>query len=110
VSGWRGAWVLWTAVTLLAIPASALLWFVGGTASCGEEVYDTPPGSAGDTLCQTLVEPVVPWLLLAVLPVVIVLGGGFVGIRRRNRRLFAAALTAPLVPVIGGVLATLVFM
>jgi hypothetical protein len=110
VSGWRGAWGLWAAVTLLAIPASAVFWFVGGMASCGEEVYDTPPGSTGDTLCQKLVEPVVPWLLLAALPFVIALAGGFVGIRRRNSRLFTAALTAPFVLVVVGVLATLVFM
>ena len=87
-----------------------MLWLVGGMASCGEEDYDTPPGSIGDTLCQTLVEPVVPWLLLAALPFVIALAGGFVGIRRRNRRLFAAALTAPFVLVVVGVLATLVFL
>jgi hypothetical protein len=104
------AWGLWGAATLLAIPCSVLLWFVGGMASCGEEVYDTPPGSAGDTMCQALVEPVVPWLLLAALPFAIVLAGGFVGIRRRNRRLFATALTAPFVLVVVGVLAALVFM
>ena len=95
---------------MLAIPASVLLWFVGGMASCGEEVYDTPPGSTGDTLCQTLVKPVAPWLLLAALPFAMVLVGGFVGIRRRNRRLFVAALTVPFVLVVIAVFATLAFM
>lgn len=110
VSGWRGAWGLWAAAMLLAIPASVLLWFVGGMASCGEEAYDTPLGSTGDTFCKTLVEPVVPWLVLAALPFVIVLAGGLVGIRRRSRRLFAAALAVPFVLVVVGVLAALVFM
>lgn len=95
---------------MLAIPASVLLWFVGGMASCGEEVYDTPPGSTGDTLCQTLVMPVAPWLLLAALPFAMVLAGGFVGIRRRNRRLFVAALTVPFVLVVIAVFAMLAFM
>jgi hypothetical protein len=110
VSGWRGAWGLWAAVTLLAIPASVVFWLVGGMASCGEEDYDTPPGSIGDTLCQTLVEPVVPWLLLAALPFVIALAGGFVGIRRRNTRLFAAALTVPFILIVVAVLAMLIVM
>ena len=101
---------LWAAVTLLAIPASVLLWLAGGMASCGEEVYDTPPGSTADTLCQTLVKPVAPWLLLAALPFAMVLAGGFVGIRRRNRRLYVAALTVPFVLVVIGILATLALM
>ncbi len=107
MSGWRGAWGLWAAVTLLAIPASALLWLVGGMASCGEEDYDTPPGSVGDSLCQTFVKPVIPWLLFAALPFGMVLVGGFIGIRRQNRRLFVAALTVPFVLVVIGVFATL---
>jgi hypothetical protein len=101
------AWGLWAAVTLMAIPASALLWFVGAMSSCGEEDYDTPSGSVGDRLCQTLVEPVVPWLVLAALPFVMVLVGGLIGIRRRNRRLFVAALTVPFVLVVIAVCATL---
>ena len=109
MSDLRGAWGLWAAVTLLAIPASVLLWFVGGMASCGEEEYNTPPGSAGDTLCQTLVKPLIPWLLFAALPFAMVLIGGFVGIRRRNSRLFVAALTVPFVLVAIAVFATLAF-
>jgi hypothetical protein len=84
----------------VAVPASALLWFVGGQAWCGEEVYNTPPGSTGDALCETLVDPVAPWLVLAALPLAIVLLGGFAGIRLGSRRLFLIALTAPFVVVL----------
>jgi len=107
VSGWRGAWGLWAVVTLMAIPASALLWLVGGMASCGEEDYDTPRGSMGDSLCQTFVKPVAPWLLLSTLPFAVVLVGGFIAIRRQNRRLFVAALTLPFALVVIGVFAAL---
>jgi hypothetical protein len=100
VKGSRAAWGVWAAVTLAAVPASALLWFVGGQAWCGEEVYDTPPGSTGDALCQTLVDPVVPWLVLAALPLAIVVLGGFAGIRLGSKRLFLIALTAPFVVVL----------
>jgi hypothetical protein len=63
------------------------------------EDYDTPPGSVGDTLCTALVEPIVPWALLASAPFLAALVGGFVGIRRRNRRLFVLARSAPFVVV-----------
>jgi hypothetical protein len=83
-----------------------LLWFLGGQASCGEEVYDTPPGSAGDTFCTVLVQPVVPWASLAALPFVLAAIGGFIGIRLRDRRLFLAALIAPFALVAFAVFAT----
>jgi hypothetical protein len=100
VKGSRAAWGLWAALTLAAVPASALLWFFGAQGLCGEEVYDTPPGSTGDALCQTLVEPVAPWLVLSALPLAIVLLGGFAGIRLGSSRLFLIALTAPFVVVL----------
>jgi hypothetical protein len=105
VKGSRAAWGLWAAVTLAAVPASALLWVVGGQVLCGEEDYDTPPGSTGDTLCRTLVDPVAPWLVLAALPFAIVLFGGFAGIHLGNKRLFLIALTAPFVVVVVAVFA-----
>lgn len=90
---------MWVAATVAAVPASVVLWFIGGYALCGMEVYDTPPGSAGDTLCSALVEPIVPWALLASTPLLAALVGGFIGIRLRNRDLFVLALSAPFVMV-----------
>jgi hypothetical protein len=62
---------------------------------CGEEVYDTPPGSIGDALCGALIEPVWPWALVASIPTLLALVGGFVGLRLRNPRLFRFSLLAP---------------
>jgi hypothetical protein len=98
---------LWIAVTLAAMPASFWLWFIGGTGMCGEEVYDTRPGSVGDTLCTALVEPVVPWASLAAVPVAIAAVGGFIGLRLGRRRFFYFALAAPFVLAFGGTLALL---
>ena len=78
-----------------AVPASAVLWFVGGEAWCGEETYNTPPGSAGDALCTTLVEPIFPWATLAAVPFLAAAIGGVIAIRRRRRGLFLAAVSAP---------------
>ena len=107
VTDWRKAWSLWLAATLAAVPASAVLWFIGGQGFCGEETYDTPPGSAGDTLCTTLVQPIVPWALLAAVPLLIAAVGGFTGIRLRRRRLFLLAVAAPFALVALGVFAVL---
>jgi hypothetical protein len=73
----------------------------------GEEVYDTPPGSVGDTLCNGLVEPVVPWASVAAIPVAVAAVGGFIGLRLGRRRLFYFALATPFVLVFGGTLAVL---
>ena len=93
--------------TLAAAAGSAFLWFVGGQGMCGEEVYDTPPGSAGDTLCQSLVGPVAPWAAIAALPLMLAAIGGLIAIGLESRRLFFVALVAPLLLVVVGVLATL---
>ena len=61
----------------------------------------------GDSLCHTFVKPVAPWLLLSTLPFAMVLVGGFIAIRRQNRRLFVAALTMPFALVVIGVFAAL---
>jgi hypothetical protein len=106
VTDWRRARAVWVIATLVAVPASAMLWFAGGYAFCGEEVYDTPPGSAGDTLCRALVEPIVPWALLASVPFFATFLGGFVGIRLRSRRLFVVALSAPFLVVVFALFAT----
>ena len=88
-------WVIWGVVTLLTVPISFLLWWVGGTARCGEEVYNTPPGSAGDSLCDARVEPVAPWAALAALPTLLAAAGGFAALRLGRRRLFVFSLIAP---------------
>ena len=80
---------------LFAVPASLVVWWIGGQAACGEETYDTPPGSFGDTLCRNLVEPVLPWAVLAALPLLTALVVGILGIRTESRRLLVVAVTAP---------------
>jgi hypothetical protein len=62
---------------------------------CGEEVYDTPPGSTGDALCRAFVEPVWPLALAASTPTLLALVGGFLGLRLRRPRLFRFSLVAP---------------
>jgi hypothetical protein len=103
----REAWIVWVVAALAAAPASVVLWFVGGQSWCGEEVYDTPSRSIGDTLCSTLVEPVVPWALVAALPFVFVVTGGLIALHRRDGRLFALAIALPFVFVAAAVLAAL---
>jgi hypothetical protein len=84
--------VLGTAATL---PVSFFVWWVWGMGLCGQEVYDTPPGSTGDALCGALVEPVWPWGLVASIPTLVALIGGFLGVRLRNQRVFRFSLLAP---------------
>ena len=107
MTGWWKAWALWLFAVLAAVPASAVLWFVGAGSWCGEETYDTPPGSAGDALCTRLVEPIVPWASLAAIPFLVVLIGGFVAIRRRRPGLFLFAVSAPFAFISFVVFATL---
>jgi hypothetical protein len=71
----RQSWALWIVVTSATVPASAWLWLIGGMSTCGEEVYDTPPGSVGDTLCSALVRPVAPWALIASIPTLLAADG-----------------------------------
>ena len=82
---------------MLTVPVSSFLWLVGGTAMCGEEVYITPPGSVGDSLCNALVEPIAPWAALALLPTLLAAAGGFAALRLDRRRLFLFSLIAPFV-------------
>ena len=107
VRDWRNAWAVWIVATVAAVPASAVLWFVGGMSFCGEEDYNTPPGSVGDTLCTTLVHPIIPWASLAAIPFLIAAVGGFVGIRQRKAGLFQLAVSAPFVVVVLAVFAVL---
>ena len=64
-------------------------------AACGEETYDTPPGTVGDSLCQTLVEPVVPWALLAAIPFLLSAAGGAWALREQDRRLLLVSTIVP---------------
>ena len=88
-------WAIWGVVTSLTVPVSFIVWWVGGTAMCGEEVYNTPPGSAGDSLCDALVEPVAPWAAVAALPTLLAAAVGFVALRFDRRRLLVFSLIAP---------------
>jgi hypothetical protein len=77
---------------------------------CGEEVYNTPPGSMGDALCTALIEPVWPWALVASTPTLLAVIGGFLGLRARNPRVFRFSLLAPwVIGVLGFLLAPAVF-
>lgn len=89
-------WVLWVFGTVATLPVSYVVWWFWGMGFCGEEVYDTPPGSTGDALCGALVKPVWPWALVASTPTLLTLVGGFVGLLRHDRLLFQFSLVAPL--------------
>jgi hypothetical protein len=94
-SGSARAWMSWVLCTAATLPVSYVLWWFWGMGFCGEEVYDTPPGSTGDALCGVLVDPVWPWALVASTPTLLALVGGFVGLRLRNPRLFRFSVVAP---------------
>jgi hypothetical protein len=54
--------------TFGSLLVSYFVWWFWGMGFCGEETYDSPPGSTADALCQALVRPVWPWALLAATP------------------------------------------
>jgi len=85
-------WALLVVVTVATIPASAFIWLIGGMSMCGEEAYNTPPGSVGDSLCGALVEPIAPWATLAAIPTILVAVGGVLAIRRRKASRLAVFL------------------
>jgi hypothetical protein len=87
-------WVLWVFGTVATLPVSYVVWWFWGMGFCGEEVYDTPPGSS-DALCAALIKPVWPWALVASIPTLLALVGGFFGLRLRDQRLFRFSLLAP---------------
>ena len=100
----RRAWAIWGILTLVTLPVSLILWWAGGTAMCGEEVYNTPPGALDDSLCDALVEPVAPSAAIAALPTPLAPADGFAGLRLDRRRLFFFSLIAPFVLGVGSVL------
>lgn len=91
----QDAIVVWIATLLCLVGASATVWWIGGVGFCGEEAYDTPPGSLGDTLCGALVKPFVPWALIASLPVLTGASVGLVALLRQSRRMFLVSVLAP---------------
>ena len=98
---------LWALSLAVLFPASLLLWFVGGTAACGMEVYDTPPGSTGDHFCTHLVDPVWPWAALAASPLALGLALGLLALKKRSRWLLALAACLPFALVLLGVFGAL---
>jgi hypothetical protein len=88
-------WVLWLCGTVATLPVSYVVWWFWGMGFCGEEVYDTPPGSTGDAICAAMIEPVWPWALVASTPTLLALVGGFVALQLRSPRLLRFALLAP---------------
>jgi hypothetical protein len=103
----RSEVVAWSLVMIGMLPGSAFLWFVGGVGACGEDAGDSPPGSLGDRLCNTFVEPVAPWAALAAIPLALGLVGGLVAVSTRNRMLLVFATIAPPFLVALGVFALL---
>jgi hypothetical protein len=103
----RSAFAGWLVAVVALVPASVALWWIGGMAACGEEVYDTPPGSFGDRVCATLVKPVVPWAALTAVPLAVALVVGAIALRGGNRRLLQVAIAVPILLIVGGVFAFL---
>ena len=96
---WVRARAAWVVVVFVALPVSGLLWLAGGYGFCGTDTTD--PGAVGQRACETLVQPVAPWLLIAATPLLILLVGGHLALRRRSWHLFAYAVVgAPLLIVI----------
>jgi hypothetical protein len=105
--GRRSAFAVWAAAVGVLIPLSFAFWWVGGMAACGEEVGDTPPGSLGDRGCNALVQPVLPWIVISVIPLAMAVVLGVIALRRDNRRLLATAIALPFLLIVGGVFAFL---
>jgi hypothetical protein len=94
---WGLARAIWTLVALATFPASVFIWFLGAYSLCGT---DTTEPSFGEGACDALVHPVVPWVAIAATPLVALVLGGVIALRRRDSRLFALSLAAPSLLVI----------
>src|SRR5918912_1978718 len=88
-------WALWVVGTFGSVAVSDLVWWFWGTAFCGEEAYNSPPGSTGDGLCRALVDPVWPWAMVSAVPTILTLVGGCLGLLLRRPRLYSFSLVAP---------------
>jgi hypothetical protein len=94
---WALARAIWTLLILATFPASVFIWFLGGYSLCGT---DTTEPAFGRGACDALVHPVVPWVAIAATPLVTLVLGGVIAHRRKDSRLFAFSLSAPLLLVI----------
>jgi hypothetical protein len=98
----------WVCLAFAALAVSGVVWLAGGYAFCGTDT--TEPGPFGEWACESLVRPVVPWLLIAATPLTVLLIGGHVGLKRKSWGLFAlSVIGAPLLGVIGLFSLTAVF-
>jgi hypothetical protein len=102
--GWLDPWVraraAWAVVLFTVLLISGLAWVVGGYAFCGTDTSE--PDAFGDWACESLVRPVVPWLLIVAIPFTIALVGGHLGLKRQSWALFALSVVgAPLLLVVG---------
>src|ERR1051325_2877302 len=77
-------WALWFVGTVGSVAVSCLVWWFWGQSFCGEEAYDSPPGSTRYALCPALVDPVWPWALLSAIPTILTLVGGCLGLVLRR--------------------------
>lgn len=78
----RGGLPLWSFFTLATLPASLFVWVTGGYGMCGES-DDRPHDALGDSLCNVLAKPIVPWVLLALIPTALAGIGTGLAIRRQ---------------------------
>jgi hypothetical protein len=88
-------WVLWAVGSIGSVAVSYFVWWFWGSGFCGEEAYDSPPGSTGHALCRAFVDPVWPWALVAAIPTIVALVGGCLGLVLRRPRLYRFSLVAP---------------
>ena len=101
---WSDPWVRARVSWVCVIPATLILagsvWLVGGYSFCGTDT--TEPGALGDWACESLVRPVVPWVLIVAIPLAILVFGGHVAITRKSWQLFTlSVIGAPLLLLIG---------
>jgi hypothetical protein len=95
LAAWEKARAGWLLLVVCAVPASAYLWLVGGFGFCGTDTTD--PGRAGDWACVNLVRPVVPWAVIALMPIAALLVGGWIALRLRDWRVLTVVLAVPCV-------------
>ncbi len=49
----RGIWALWGVVTVLTVPFSFILWWIGGEGMCGSEIYEVEPAAKACPAART---------------------------------------------------------
>ena len=89
-----GGTVGWIVLIAMGLYATFHVWFGGAYWLCGT---DTTYAAFGEDACDALVEPMVPWAAIAATPLLILVVGGRIALRRQDRRLFAVSLIVPTV-------------